>query len=142
MAVPHRKSLGKRTRPADSPLPALFVAGDAGDWAKPVFARAAPPATANEFLMNVLRFIENPFPNGLPLMFRREGYRGTTMAVQQVSLPLRLESDQHGIIFAKVELLLEVSVAADLHGADFQRRAAVFGFDFSDLRLGQLRGRA
>jgi hypothetical protein len=49
---------------------------------------------------------------------------------------LRLERDQHGINFAEVELLLEVSVAADFHGADFERRAGAFGFDLRDLRLG------
>jgi len=39
-------------------------------------------------------------------------------------------------------LLLKSSITADLHGADLQRRAAVFGFDFRDLRPGELRGRA
>ena len=58
-----------------------------------------------------------------------------------VILPLRFERDQHDIVFSKVELLLEFSVTADLQGLSFQRRATVFGFDFSDLRLGELRRR-
>ena len=56
--------------------------------------------------------------------------------------PIRFEQDQNGFVFTEVELLLEVSVAADLLSADIHGRAAVFGFDFINLGAGQLRGRA
>lgn len=52
--------------------------------------------------------------------------------------PLRLERDQHDVVFAEVELFLKLSVAANHHGADFERPAAVVGFDFGDLRLREL----
>ena len=52
-----------------------------------------------------------------------------------VMLPLWLERDQHGVVFAEVELLLKFSVTADLHGADFHGRAAVFGFDLATWAL-------
>ena len=46
---------------------------------------------------------------------------------------LRLERDQHDVVFTEVELLLEFSVTADFHSADFHGRAAVFRFDLGDL---------
>jgi hypothetical protein len=50
--------------------------------------------------------------------------------------PLRLERDQYGIVFAEFDLRFKYSDAANLYGADITRRAAVLGFDFSELRLG------
>jgi hypothetical protein len=49
-------------------------------------------------------------------------------------------SVMHGVVFAEVELLVFRRGQSSRSG--FQRRAAVFGFDFGDLRLGELRGRA
>ena len=60
------------------------------------------------------------------------------LASSQFFLFLGLERALHGVAFAKVEPLCEFSVATDHHGFGFPRCAAVFGFDFSDLRLGEL----
>jgi len=53
---------------------------------------------------------------------------------------LRLEQDQHDLVLTEIKSLLELFIAANVHGTNSYRLTAVFGLDLSDLRLRELRG--